>query len=125
MRTTFLTLTAAIVLVAGLNSSTAEAGWRDRADRVAAWHAAQMPWHGPYYYTAWGYPASLVVPPTANMQSSYSWGVAQTEMRPIYHQFERPFPGYAPGGSFYPLLPTPAWPSHTDQFGVYYNRGPW
>ena len=45
-------------------------------------------------------------------------------MTPIYHQFRRSYPGpFAGGGQgFYP---TPTWPSHTDQFGVYYVRGPW
>ena len=51
-------------------------------------------------------------------------GVAQSEMVPIYHQFHRDYmPGASYGGS--PILPTPLWPSHTDQFGVYPVRGPW
>jgi hypothetical protein len=45
-------------------------------------------------------------------------------MVPIYHQFHRDYqPGAAYGGS--PILPTPKWPSHTDQLGVYPIRGPW
>jgi hypothetical protein len=58
------------------------------------------------------------------------WGVSQSMMTPIYHQFERPSPsamtdGAAVPGMCSPLYPTPRWPSHTDQFGVYYVRGPW
>ena len=83
-----------------------------------------MPWHGPYYYHPWGASTALVVPPTANMQKSLSWGVSQTSMVPIYHQFGRPYPGDEQGSGT-GFLPTPRWPSHTDQFGVYYVRGPW
>ena len=83
-----------------------------------------MPWHGQYYYQQWGAPTALVVPPVSNMQTSLSWGVSQTSMVPIYHQFARPYPGEAEGlGNTF--LPTPRWPSHTDQFGIYYVRGPW
>jgi hypothetical protein len=97
----------------------------NRHDRVARYHAAHMPWHAPYYYTPWGQPTALVVPPTSTMHTEYSWGVAQTRMTPIYHQFDRPYPGdYANGGSA-GLLGTPRWPSDTTQFGVYPVRGPW
>lgn len=96
-----------------------------RADRLARYYAAQRPWHGPYSYTPWGTPAALVVPPTAKMQTSLSWGVAQSEMVPIYHQFYRDYPGPAADGGGAGFQPTPYWPSHTDQFGVYPVRGPW
>ena len=78
----------------------------------------------PILLRAVGAPVSLVVPPTANMQTSMGWGVAQTEMMPIYHQFSRPYPGDGEGLGV-GFLSTPRWPSHTDQFGVYYVRGPW
>jgi hypothetical protein len=80
-------------------------------------------WHGDYYHSQWGRPVALVVPPTAGMQSHYAWGVAQTRRTPIYHQFQPEFPGYGswPGQ----FRSTPLWPSDTDQFGVYYVRGPW
>jgi hypothetical protein len=96
-----------------------------RADRLARYYAAHRPWHGPYAYTQWGVPVSLVVPPTANMHTSLAWGVSQSEMVPIYHQFYRDYPGEFAGGPTEPFLPTPYWPSHTDQFGVYPVRGPW
>lgn len=95
-----------------------------RADRVARYYAAQRPWHGPYAYTPYGTPLALVVPPTSKMHTSYSWGVSQSEMIPIYHQFHRDYPlgGGFGGGE---INPTPYWPSHTDQLGVFPVRGPW
>ncbi|MEX2118492.1 MAG: hypothetical protein WD847_02685 [Pirellulales bacterium] len=80
-------------------------------------------WHGGYYHTMWGQPVALVVPPTAEYQTKWSWGVAQTSVEPIWPQFQRGWPGPYEGGMGF--LPTPLWPSHTDQFGVYYVRGPW
>jgi hypothetical protein len=95
-----------------------------RADRLGRYYASYRPWHGEYAYTQWGTPVAMVVPPNSKMHTSWSWGVAQTEMVPVYHQFFRDYPGDA-GGAVYPFLPTPYWPSHTDQFGVYPVRGPW
>ena len=84
----------------------------------------QGPWNGGYYDIAWGAPVALVVPPTAEVQTHWGWGVGNTRITPICSQFKRPWPG--PGsydrGAF---RPTPPWPSDTDQFGVYYVRGPW
>jgi len=94
------------------------------ADRMGRYYASQRPWHGPWAYTPYGMPTALVVPPNSKMHTSYAWGVAQSEMIPIYHQFHP----YSPGGvgyTGYGGLPTPYWPSHTDQFGVYPVRGPW
>ncbi len=86
--------------------------------------AMDRPWHGGYYHQMYGQPLALVVPPTAHMRQTLSWGVSQNLMYPIHHQFGRSAnsPGAAPQGGF---RPTPNWPSHTDQFGVYYVRGPW
>ncbi len=92
-------------------------------DRWNARRARTLPWHGNYYHTAYGVPLALVVPPTATTQTKWGWGVAQTEIRSIPHQFRRPYPGDGIGGGSF--LGTPPWPSHTDQFGVYYIRGPW
>jgi hypothetical protein len=102
-----------------------------RADWIASQWAATQSWHAGYYHTGWGAPVALVVPPTARMQTRMGWGVSQTTVTPIYHQFERPYPsavtadGSAMPGMCLPLRPTPRWPSHTDQFGVYYVRAPW
>jgi hypothetical protein len=100
------------------------------ADWIAANQAAVRSWHAGYYNTQYGVPLALVVPPHSRMQTRWGWGVSQSTMSPIYHQFERPYPGpvmvdEATGMGPNPLLPTPRWPSHTDQFGVYYVRGPW
>lgn len=81
-----------------------------------------QPWHGEFYHTAYGVPVAMVVPPTASMQTDYSWGVGGFRVQPLYRQFNREYPGPVGGGGF---LPTPKWPSDTAQFGVYPVRGPW
>lgn len=80
-------------------------------------------WAGGYSHTMWGQPVALVVPPTAELQTHWNWGVAQTRVTPIWPQFARAYPGPYSGSAGF--LPTPRWPSSTDQFGVYYVRGPW
>jgi hypothetical protein len=92
--------------------------------RKAQWFAYQYPWHAQYAHTQYGQPVALVVPPTANAQSHWGWGVGSARMTPIYHQYDRRYraPG---GGANCPFHATPTWPSSTDQFGVYYIRGPW
>lgn len=92
------------------------------SDRWARRQAARQSWHAGYYHTQYGQPVALVMPPTVKSQMHYSWGVGMTTRTPIWHQFSRPYPN--PGGGRM-LSPTPLWPSHTDQFGVYYVRGPW
>ncbi len=88
--------------------------------------AATRPWNANYYNPAYSYqPMALVVPPTASMQVRWGWGIAQSESVPLYHQFGRPYPGPGANAGGGPFYPTPYWPSHTDQFGVYYVRGPW
>ena len=79
-------------------------------------------WHANYAHTSYGVPVSLVVPPTANMQTNWSWGVGSSRTSRIDHQFGRNYSG--PGGQG-PYRSTPAWPQDTAQFGVYYVRGPW
>ena len=94
------------------------------ADNLMYYHAHGAPWHGQYRHTAFGKPVALVVPPIANRQTHYHWGVTGTTMTPIYHQFGRSYPGeYTTGDDT--LRNTPYWPSSTDQFGVYSVRGPW
>ncbi len=83
-------------------------------------------WHSGYYHTMWGRPVALVVPPQANYQTNYAWGVGNTTVTPIYPQYYGP--SYVPTVGYTPrpgYLPTPYWPSDTRQFGVYYIRGPW
>lgn len=117
---------ATVVAVCGA-VSTAEAGNRTRTfnDVKARRYAMEQPWHGPYYHREYGAPVALVVPPTASAHTQWSWGVAQTRVMPTYHQFGRSYPGGVPDEYGGPLYPTPAWPSHTDQFGVFPVRAPW
>jgi hypothetical protein len=92
------------------------------ADRGARWFNANHSWHGAYSHVQWGHPVALIVPPTATMQTEYSWGVARTQMIPIRHQFGRPV---AQLGYYGSLPPSPRWPSRTQHLGVYSVRGPW
>lgn len=121
-------LIIAALAAAGLFSSASQCEAQPcnmtRHDRQAAWWAARQPWHGAYYNTQAGRPVALVVPPVANTQTKWGWGVGSTQTTPIYHQFGRSYDS-SYGGGGYPFLPTPAWPSHTDQFGIYYIRGPY
>jgi hypothetical protein len=91
-------------------------------DRAARWFNNHIPWHAPYAHHTWRQPTAMIVPPVANFQSTYSWGVARTRMAPIYHQFTRP---YVPPGGGGEASYAPIWPSSTLQQGVYYVRGPW
>lgn len=86
--------------------------------------AGAAPWHTWYYNPEWGTPVALVVPPTAEFQSHYAWGVGGTRTNLIGPQFGRNYPGYS---QYDPRLfrPTPPWPSDTDQLGYNYVRGPW
>jgi hypothetical protein len=81
-------------------------------------------WHAGYHHPLWDRPVALVVPPTANYQTIWSWGVSTTQITPIYPQYGGPvygMPGDFPG----PYRTMPYWPWDTRQFGVYYIRGPW
>lgn len=120
----FLALSAVAACSLCVTSQAQAVHPRYRADYLARRYSEARPWHGAYYHTNYGVPLALVVPPNAKMISSYGWGVTATEINPIYHQFSRPFPGYIDASGAL-LLPTPPWPSHTDQFGVYPIRGPW
>src|SRR6185295_9198291 len=91
---------------------------------VAFDRAASRPWNGRYYYIPWdSQPVALVVPPTAEFQTHYQWGVPSRRISTISTQFQRPYPG--PYQRRNGLLPRAQYPSDTDQFGVYYIRGPW
>ena len=56
-------------------------------DPVAA-VSKSLPWHDNWYYSAeWGIPAALVVPPTAEAQTHYGWGVGNTRVNLIWPRF--------------------------------------
>jgi len=121
----FLLAVVAAAAVAFTDSTPAQQQtWPTCADVLAQRHAAIYPWHAPYYHTMYGEPVALVVPPTAQASTHWGWGVTNTRVLPIYHQFHRFYPGPATGGPAR-LRPTPVRPSDTDQFGVYYVRAPW
>jgi hypothetical protein len=80
-------------------------------------------WNRNYAYTDYGQPTALIVPPTAQLQTNWGWGVGSSRISRIDHQFQRNYPGNGTFGG--PFRPTPVWPSDTTQFGVYYVRGPW
>jgi len=118
---------AAVMIAALTSANTRSVPAGDYYAMTQVWahnFAMDRPWHGGYYHQMYGQPLALVVPPTAHMRQTFSWGVSQNLMHPIHHQFGRSAnsPGVGPRGAF---RPTPPWPSHTDQFGVYYVRGPW
>ena len=95
-----------------------------KAEKHAAYRASGAPWHQPYYNTTYGTPVALVVPPTSRMMTEWGWGVTQSTVTPIFHQFKRPYPGddFSMDAD---LQPTPQFPSHTHQFGIYPVRAPW
>jgi hypothetical protein len=81
-------------------------------------------WHAGYKHNLYGVPLALVVPPNAQYQTNYGWGVGSTHTGPIWAQYGGPMMGYEfEGGEQY--NETPYWPWDTRQFGVYMVRGPW
>ena len=81
-------------------------------------------WNRRYAHYQYGQPVALVVPPTANLQTNWGWGVGSSRVSRLDHQFGRNYPGF--GGPFgAPYKNTPRWPQDTNQFGVYSVRGPW
>ena len=121
----FVILTvAAALLTAGQWTSEATAGHGTVKGRVAYRQSQTYPWHGGYYDSAWGTPVAVVVPPTAESQTHWGWGVGATRVTPIQHQYQRAYPG-ASVYSRSAFRATPRWPSSTDQLGDYYIRGPW
>ena len=116
---------AVLALIAIGMADLAEAGQGSLLGYRARCLARRTSWNGGYYNAAWGMPIALVVPPTAERQMNWGWGVGNSRVTPIAHQFHRNYPG-APGCSSYgQYSPMPAWPRDTMQFGVYYIRGPW
>jgi hypothetical protein len=98
------------------------------AGHTHAWmqqQAGATSWHGNWSHWKWGTPTALVVPANSSYGSNYAWGVGQTTSTPLYHQFGRGNAGvaYGPGFGMYPSAP--AYPSSTNQFGIYSVRAPW
>ena len=108
--------------VAALTLSSSEAA-AERPFLKPLRRASMYNWHANYAYTDYGAPTALVVPPTAQLQTNWSWGAPSMRVSRIDPQFTRNYPGPAPFGAGF--RHTPAWPQDTAQFGVYYVRGPW
>lgn len=113
-----------LMLLLAIGTASAFAGENTFFGKRAARRAACYPWYGDYYNASWGAPVAVVVPPTAEFQTHWGWGVGNMRVTTIDHQYTRNWPGPATGGAV-PLRPTPSWPSDTDQFGYYSIRGPW
>jgi len=65
----------------GMTESHAEAPYLQPLRR------AQMSnWHANYSHSEYGQPVALVVPPTANMQTAWSWGAPSASFSRINHQ---------------------------------------
>ncbi len=124
MKRVFILTIAAATLIACGWANEATAGLGTLKSRVAFRQSQTYPWHGDYYDTAWGMPVAVLVPPTAESQTHWGWGVGATRVTPIQHQFQRGYPGPGEYNRAW-FRPTPHWPSSTDQFGDYYIRGPW
>ena len=117
-------LIASLALAALLATARVQAFDETHYGHGARWRAALRPWHGRYYNVQYGQPLALVVPPTAENQVHWGWGVGATRITPNQHQFQRDYPGPGMYNRSW-FRPTPPWPSSTDQFGDYYIRGPW
>jgi hypothetical protein len=118
-----LTLVGAglMLLVAVLDSPAQSAEMRYLRPKTR--RAPQYNWHANYAHSEYGQPVALVVPPTAQMQTNWSWGAPSAHFSRIDHQFGRNY-SYA-GSQGAGFQRTPQWPSDMRQFGVHHVRGPW
>jgi hypothetical protein len=131
LRRLHLPILAAVVTCGGLTATAPTANawdcWTptccDCGYMKPVYRAQCYNWNRNYSYTDFGQPTALVVPPTAQLQTNWGWGVASSRISRIDHQFQRNYPGNAQFGG--PFRPTPVWPSDTTEFGVYYVRAPW
>ncbi len=130
-RRIYLSILAAVLTFGGLSVSTStscavdcwtpsccDCGYMKPVCRARCYN-----WNRNYAYTDYGQPTALVMPPTAQLQTNYGWGVASSRISRIDHQFQRNYPG--PGEFGGPFRPTPVWPSDTTEFGIYPVRAPW
>ena len=131
LRRLALPIFAAIVACGGVSSTAPTANAVDCYTPTCCDYGYMKPvyraryynWNRNYAYTGYGQPTALVVPPTAQLQTNWGWGVASSRISRIDHQFQRNYPGNGQFGG--PYRSTPIWPSDTTQFGVYYVRAPW
>ena len=124
MKRSLIFAIAIVALIALGWSDMAQAGQGTILGYRARCQSMYSSWNGGYYNAAWGMPVALVVPPTAERQMNWGWGVGNSRVTPIWHQFHRNYPGpytYRCGSH----CRRPAWLRDTVQSGVYYVRGPW
>ena len=120
MITKFNSLCAVVTVTVALVASATQA----EAPYLHPLRRAELSnWHANYAHSEYGAPIAMVVPPTAQLQTNWSWGAPSTSISRIDHQFGRNYPGVGPFGG--PFSPQPIWPNDTIQFGVYNVRGPW
>jgi hypothetical protein len=119
-----------MALLATAGSAQAQCPNGDCGNGGGGWGGGPT-WHGAYAHSAYGGPVALVVPHRARKHTNYMWGNPSTNTTHIRSRFGAGNGGgdcgsYGGGGGGYAggIYPTPAWPSHTDQFGVYYVRAP-
>ena len=124
MKRLLLIPTIFFVLLAFGLADVAHSFERTLMGAIAHRRAQKYSWHGNYYSPAWGMPMAVVVPPTVQSQTNWGWGVGNTRVTGVPHQYERGYPSYgrSEGNMF---RPTPPWPTDTTQFGSRYIRGPW
>jgi hypothetical protein len=121
MKRNILAAVAIVALAATVSVDLALAGGRLGLGRRTT--TSTSGWHGDYYNTTWGAPVAVVVPPTARRYVAWGIGVGDTRITRVETQFQ---PGYpTPSTPGQRLLPAPAWPENTNQFGTHYIRGPW
>jgi hypothetical protein len=131
LRRLTLPIFAALIAGGGLTATAPTASalecWTptvcDTGYMLPIYRAQYYNWNRNYAYTNYGAPTALVVPPTAQLQTNWGWGVASSRISRIDHQFQRNYPGNGPFGG--PYRSTPLWPSDTVEFGVYPVRAPW
>ena len=106
------------VIVAVTFSQAVDAGGHGAAEKRYFLRGRNKSWHSGWYNPDVGRPVPLVVPPTAEFVSEYSWGVPSSRVMPLYQQYRKPYPGaaYAPGSR--PLMPTPQHPRHSQCAGA-------
>ena len=114
-----MVFSVALLMAAQVDTAAyAEAGYLKPLRR-----AQQHNWHANYAHSAYGQPVALIVPPTVQLQTNWSWGSPSAHFSRVDHQFGRNCRGPGQFGSDFRR--TPRWPNNTHQLGVYYVRGPW
>ena len=119
-----LTLVAAAAALAAVLTAMPAAAQQCKGADDCRSGACNQSWTGSYYKVEWGIPLALVVPPTAESQTNWGWGVGNTRNTAICPRYSRNWPGNNPYQRTM-FRPQPYYPSDTTQFGVYYVRGPW